>query len=197
MFISTIEERNEVQIPSFNGAIGDKLYMIPFTWEDLSKIPNKWRSFLLSIKDSFPKFKGKAFLTVDQKLVLANKPHRRAGRHTDGNYIQDSWGGGGWLNGVSGINNTPEQHKEMYLTKGLGTLIMSDYSSCIAWNKEFVGEPNHGGNCEHLKDQADYHSGIMLKENTIYLMGSQCVHESLPIKETTKRSLVRITLPIS
>lgn len=195
MIISKCKKLTQLSLPDFTGKIGDQLYMIPFKLNDLNKIPNKWKLFIESIKNYMPNFKGYAYLTVDQKFIPANKKHRRGGMHIDGNYDFCDWGGGGWLNGKSGINLSPENFKKSYLEEGLGTLIISNYSACKIWEGIIDDIPSMGGGCEHLKDKVETLNSYLLECNMLYWISSQCIHESLIIKENVKRTLCRITLP--
>ncbi|MES2218985.1 MAG: hypothetical protein V4501_11305 [Pseudomonadota bacterium] len=192
-------ELGDTLLPTFEGKVGDSIYMLPFLRDDISNIPDKYKDLVQKIMGFIPYFIGKAYLTVDQKLI--NKPgkrHRRGGLHVDGNYVQGGWGGdsGGWLNGISGIMNTPQEHQEMYLTEGMGTILASDYPACQVWSGEFNGEPSHGGNCDHLRDELADKETYILTPNKLYWLTHGCVHESMPIEEVVKRTLIRVTLPI-
>lgn len=138
---------------------------------------------------------AKVFITIDQKLVLPGKTHRRPGAHVDGNFIF-SWssGGGGWLTGENGRVLSPENHKLQYVNPMGGMLIVSDYQACRAWVGEIDDEPGQGGNCAHMADKLKTLESFLLDPNQVYLGNSTCVHESLPIQEEVQRTLIRITL---
>ena len=141
-----------------------------------------------------PKQTGKAYITIDEKIVRKGESHRRGGPHTDGNYLF-GWGGGGggWLTGEDGRFLPREQHEEQYCSEKGGMLIVSSYEACKGWNGEFEGQPNQGGDCTHL-DLSNMNS-FNLKSHTLYWGNSTFIHESLPLEEDVERQLVRITLP--
>ena len=184
-----------INVPSFKIGEQERHYMLPFTLNNLNTLPQKWAEFVKSIKQYLPKFSGVAYLTVDQKVINhENKHHRRGGAHIDGNYIAQCWNTG-WLNGKEGRQVRPEQHREMYIDKGLGTILISDYPACQVWTQPINAESGIGGNCEHLRNELDNMPSFVIPKNHLYHISSDCIHESLPIQEVTKRTLVRITLP--
>lgn len=184
-----------IELPSFNS---ERLYMHPI---DLSKplsLPDGFERWLNTIQEvlSFsPTNKGIAYITIDQKEVSKGKSHRRGGAHTDGNYLFGWGGGGGWLTGTNGRQLSEEKHNLQYNSETGGMLIVSDYSACKGWNGELNGIPNQGGCCEHLREQFDNLEEINLEKNKVYWMNSTAIHESLPLEEDYKRTLLRITLP--
>jgi hypothetical protein len=183
---------------------GDRLYMHAF---DISnpQLPagyERWNPYLMEMISHSPKKTGKAYLTIDEKLVTKGESHRRGGPHTDGNYLF-GWSpetpdggpdpGSGWLTGEDGRFLPREQHEEQYCSEKGGMLIISSYEACRGWNGEYDGQPNQGGDCSHLdlSKMEDFN----LKADTLYWGNSTFIHESLPLEEDVKRQLVRVTLP--
>lgn len=191
MILSISKELYPVSIPQHEGEIK----MLPFDLSNLEAIPAKFKSLVSKMIEFLPIKQGIAYLTVDGKLVEKGKTQRRGGAHTDGNYLQEGdWGGGGgngWKVGGNGRSLTPAEHKLSYESETGGMIITSNYPACKGWNGIFDGKPNTGGDCSHIK----LDTGFMLKPNTVYYGNSQWIHESLPIDQTTHRTLVRITLP--
>ncbi len=191
--ISKSKEIGKIKLPEYKG---DRVYMHEFLIED-PKMPRgyeRWNETLKTIVSHSPKKTGKAYITIDEKLVKTGESHRRGGPHTDGNYLF-GWGGGGsgWLTGEDGRVLPREKHLQQYCSDKGGMLIVSSYQACKAWNGEFKGEPNQGGDCSHI-DLSGLES-YNLKPNTLYWGNSTFIHESLPIEEDVERQLVRITLP--
>lgn len=192
----------EISLPEFRG---DKIYMYSFDIENpiLPSGYERWYSTISEIISHSPKKTGKAYLTIDEKIVNKGETHRRGGPHTDGNYLF-SWGnidpnpgqpqpGSGWLTGEDGRFLPREQHEQQYCSEKGGMLIVSSYESCKGWNGKYDGQPNQGGDCSHLN--LSEMETFILKTNTLYWGNSTFIHESLPVKEDVKRQLVRITLP--
>jgi hypothetical protein len=181
-----------ITLPEYKG---DRLYMHEFDMTNPS-LPmgyERWNTTLKEIVAASPKQTGKAYITIDEKIVRAGKSHRRGGPHTDGNYLFGWGGGGGWLTGEDGRFLPREQHKEQYCSEKGGMLIVSSYEACDGWNGEYNGEPNQGGDCSHL--DLEKMEKFRLKSNTLYWGNSTFIHESLPISEDVERQLIRITLP--
>ena len=185
----------EIKLPVF---MGDRLYMHPV---DISNplLPagyERWDSIIKEIIAHAPKQSGTAYITIDEKEVIAGETHRRGGKHIDGNYIH-GWGGGGdgagWLTGENGRMLPRDKHLEQYCSKTGGMLIVSSYPACIGWNGSYNDEPAQGGNCNHI--DVSKMDSTMLQANKIYWGNSTFIHESLPLKENVKRTIVRITLP--
>lgn len=193
MINSLIKEIEDIKFPDI--WMNEELYMFPIDIEMVSLI-QKTPFFVFS--DSIEKMlslspikKGIAYVTIDQKEVEKNKTHRRGGPHVDGNYFF-SWGSApGWLCGDGGRQLSPEKHKLQYENENGGFLMASSYSACRAWMGKYDGSPEQGGNCSHIK----LDEGFLLKANKIYLGNSTCIHESLPLPQKIKRTLIRITLP--
>lgn len=182
-----------ISLPEYRG---DRVYMHEFDIEN-PKLPTgyeRWESVFMDMINSSPKKTGKAFLTIDEKVVKKGESHRRGGPHTDGNYIF-GWGGGGsgWLTGEDGRFLPKEKHEKQYCSEKGGMLIVSSYEACKGWNGDYEGQPNQGGDCSHL-DLSKMESFI-LKKNNLYWGNSTFIHESLPLEEDVKRQLIRITLP--
>ena len=159
------------------------------------------------LKDAGIPMETKFFITIDESTVEEGKAHRRGGAHIDGNYLPEfqesgpSWGGGtgyswggGWLNGVPGRILTPDHQRACYESMLGGTIIATNYPACKVWDGEFEGTPGQGGSCEHFRDELDQMNQFTMEANTAYLINSTCIHQSMPVQETVKRQLVRLTL---
>ena len=182
-----------ISLPEYKG---DQVYMHEFDMANPS-LPvgcERWNSVLKDIISNSPKQTGKAYITIDEKIVRSGESHRP---HTDGNYLF-GWGGsgdggGGWLTGEDGRFLPREQHEEQYCSEKGGMLIVSSYKACKGWNGEFEGQPNQGGDCTHL--DLSKMECYEMESNTLYWGNSTFIHESLPVQEDVKRQLIRITLP--
>jgi hypothetical protein len=138
------------------------------------------------------------YLTVDEKIIPAGESHRRPGLHVDGWYKTEEnvgthapmrgggWGGGGggsW--GGAGVLGD----------EGTGLLTIASSPGCKAWKQDFQGEPNHEGDCEHMRPQCSEDHGEILKPGSLYWFSSLCVHESLRLSVERRRHFVRLSLP--
>jgi hypothetical protein len=197
MIVSKVQFLAKFALPAF---AGDQLYMHEIAIGEKWSLPPalvRWTDTVRAMLALAPGVQGRAFVTVDQREVKRGQSQRRPGPHVDGNYLFD-WGGGGgggWLTGAAGRQLEPADHRLQYCSPTGGMLIASDYEACRAWRGRFDGEPDQGGNCEHMQEQINRAELVPLVANAAYWMNSTGIHESLPVRATVQRSLLRITLP--
>lgn len=130
---------------------------------------------------------GIAHMTVDEKIVAPGFSQRRPGPHVDGCYmpVQGKWGGGGggWNHYC---NNVP--------FKRMPIIVASSVKGCRAWKGTFDGQPTEDGDVAHMSDQLG--EGEILPNNYGYLLSPDCIHESMKFDRPTKRTFLRIALPV-
>lgn len=192
---SEILEVKAVEIPSW---CGDRIYMHPIDLSGPVVLPYgvcRWQPLVDCALSSLPIREGIGYVTIDEKEVVAGQTHRRGGAHTDGNYLYGWKGGGGWMTGTDGRYLPEEKHKAQYCSTTGGMLITSSHEGCRVWQGEYAGEPRQGGDCEHLRSQLAKMTNLLLEPFKLYWMNSTAIHESLPMPQTVRRSLLRITLP--
>ncbi len=193
---SKIQEKESIQFPTFRKAL---LYMHRFNIDN-PNLPEGYEDFkpvFLNILKESGLTTGSAHVTIDSRLILKGQSHRLPGPHVDGNY-DGNWGGGGgngWLLGDKGRPMSVEDHTKYYCSNDGGMLIASNYSACKVWTGSFDFKPGQGGNCLANANEINAMPNFILKPNTTYLTNSTCIHESIPVKETVERILMRITLP--
>jgi len=136
--------------------------------------------------------RGRAYMTVDEKIVSAGATQRRPGPHVDGCFTPaaNKWGhgggGGGWLHGCNDI------HAEVIAR--MAVIVAASVPGCRAWRGEFTGTPASDGDLKHIAAQLD--GGEVLPANVGYLLSPDCVHESMPMHADTPRTFLRIALPV-
>jgi len=117
------------------------------------------------------------YLMIDQEEVKAGRTHRRPGVHFDGV----------WIPGLDTSYTLTENdtNKLMFLA--------SNVEGCAAYrgtyDSRLVGE---GGDCSRVPVLAM--ERVVLKPNTCYAMTVVTLHESIPVVENCKRTLVRINV---
>jgi hypothetical protein len=129
---------------------------------------------------------GSAHMTVDEGEIERGTTQRRPGPHVDGCFVPSHNGwehtGGGWKHYC---NNTGTEYGRMPV------IVASNIARCKAWKGVFAGEPKNDGDLSHL----ELPEGEILPANVAYLLSPDCIHESLPMIETVKRTFLRIALP--
>lgn len=130
-------------------------------------------------------FAGKAWMTVDEKIVRAGESQRRPGPHVDGKFNMTAvkWGGGGGWNHACNlvpVTRTP-------------VIVAASAVGCRAWTGQFEAQPREDGDLTHILDKLG--EGDVLPANVGYLLSGDCVHESMIMERDTQRTFLRIALP--
>jgi hypothetical protein len=179
-FESSIKLSGEITFPEFSGI---RILQMPFILGDIESIPDflfHWKNTFLQLFDISHIKNGIAYITIDEKIVKKDETHRRKGLHVDGvfeGHAECTFGGG------------------TFGTIKDGMYLASSEIGCRAWNQSFNGWAGYEGECDHLLDQCKPENEVILNKNKIYWLGGLCVHESIPMKKDTKRTLIRMTLP--
>jgi hypothetical protein len=131
---------------------------------------------------------GIAHMTVDEKIVLPGMSQRRPKPHVDGCYIPElnRWGGGGWQHNCNDVGASEIGR--------MAIIVAASVSGCRAWRGKFDGRPAPDGDLSHIDDKLG--DGEVLPANVGYLLSPDCVHESIVFQRPTKRSFLRIALPV-
>jgi len=193
MIPSRFRELGRCPLPDFDGI---RILQMPIILGDDGSIPDyicDWIPALLKCAEVVSEHVGKVcYLTIDEKTVVAGESSRRPNLHVDGYWktgdssCGGSWGGGGG-GGMWGGGGSDVWHQ------GTGLLTISNPAGCKVWNQDFEGEPHIEGDCEFLREKCG--EGELLASGTLYWLSSGCVHESLPMRESTKRQFMRLSLP--
>lgn len=129
-------------------------------------------------------FSGKAYMTVDEKIVQSGQSQRRPKPHVDGCFREDRnrWGHPGWNHTC---NNVPVDR--------MPVIVAASVVGCMVWQGSFGVSPTDSGDLSHIEDQL--FDGELLSANRGYLLSPDCIHESLVFDKNTQRSFLRIALP--
>lgn len=144
--------------------------------------------------------RGIAHMTVDEQVVQAGRSQRRPRPHVDGCFVpgapnprvkgaSGSWNPGptpGWLHYCNDIGRGPIAR--------MAVIVAADVPGCRAWRGDFNGQPKDDGDLTHIADQLG--EGEILPPNVGYLLAPDCVHESMIFAEDTRRTFLRIALPV-
>ncbi len=130
---------------------------------------------------------GLAHMTVDEKVIRPGWSQRRPDAHVDGQYLkaEGRWGhpAPGWAHYC---NNIPVSR--------MAIIVAASVPGCIAYAGEFDGEPKDDGDLEHIRNQLG--DGELLPAGRGFLLSPDCVHESIRFPVATKRTFLRIAMPI-
>lgn len=127
--------------------------------------------------------RGTAHMTVDEKVVKAGWSQRRPKPHVDG-----CFNGHDWQHPTPGWNH----YCNHLPVPRMAVIVAASEPGCVAWRGEFEGEPRRDGDLSHL----ELGKGELLQANTGYLLSPDCIHESLVMERDTRRTFLRIALPL-
>jgi hypothetical protein len=133
---------------------------------------------------------GIAHMTVDEKVVQAGMSQRRPLPHVDGCFVpaNAAWGHEpSWLHYCNNIRTSPIPR--------MAVIVVASVAGCKAWRGKFEGMPRDDGDLSHIADQLK--EGEVLAANVGYLLSPDCVHESMMFSQLTRRTFLRIALPVS
>jgi len=165
-----------IGVVDFPESKGININMMPFIMGDLLSIPIEYRHYsdIINSCDLPESEIGKiGYLTITESLVTKGESQRRGGIHTE-KHPNRSWGGGGgsWGGHEGGI----------YMASNVN-------NSCSIWNN-FIEEPGDMGCCEHIREELG--EGKLLKKGELVWITDATPHESMPLKENTKRQFFRL-----
>lgn len=156
-----------------------RIMMMPVVLGQLDGVPVHYQPLVQALyNDTEVQHLGQiGYLTIDERELKPNESLRRSGLHVDGYYHGRSgaWGGGGAWGSV-----------------GNGMLTVSSTRHCRAYLGVVNGMPGDEGECDHLVMPNE---GELFEAGQVYWLDGACVHESVPVTETTRRQFVRLSLP--
>lgn len=212
---SILQRRGAVPFPEFSG---ERVYMRPF--HKARGLPfdlRRWQPTVDAMLQGVD-VAGPIYIMIDQGVVQQGTAQRRPGLHIDGYWIPalrahgaepaDEWNPPKDLGEHSSTPADPGVHAASARASGPGgthkwshsdfrtpeaLILASDVCGSRALVGEFDSPPGEGGDYTHLAtaglQPVDLLAGIAYAGNVTML------HESLPLKVATPRTLVRLNVP--
>jgi hypothetical protein len=192
------KEEQEVSSTSFVGKIefpefsGVRCLMMPYIQGDPDSLPDEYATYRDIVSNLAIKPGGVGFLTIDESVVEAGKPHRgaraKAARalHTEAGRLPGeiyAWGGqgGGW-----------GKHHRVTLDYDVQILLANSLSgTCAVWDAVHENTSIDGDIGDFAEDYP-YSSATLLQAGDVHRIGILTPHESIPVLSTTKRQFLRI-----
>ena len=176
-----------ITFPEFTGL---RCLMMPYRQGEPDSVPDTYVAYRDIIRDVFITRGDIGYLTIDESVAAAGKPHRgtrakfdralhtEAGRRPGRIY---AWGGGKW----GGAENVAlERDLEILLANNID-------DSCAVWNSEHE-DTSDDGDIGHESARYPYAAATMMKAGEVHRIGILTPHESLPVAETCRRQFLRI-----
>lgn len=179
----------QIKFPSYSGV---RCLMMPYIQGDPDSVPTTYSSYRDIIKSVFIKRGDLGFLTIDESVATAGKPHRgkraKYGRalHTEAGrdpneVLQWGDGGGNWGG-----------RKAVTLDRDVRILIASNLdNSCAVWDAEHE-RTSLDGDIGHEAEKYPYSNAVLLKAGEVCEIGILTPHESLPVVSDFNRQFLRI-----
>lgn len=163
--------------------------MMPYIQGDPGSVPAKYQLYAEIIRNVIIKRGDTGYLTIDESVVKAGKPHRgkraRYARalHTEAGLHKSryGWGSPGW---GDAHNVTLDEDVEVILANNLT-------NSCALWNATHK-DTSIDGDIGHEAETYPYDEAIFMKAGEVHKIGIFTPHESLPVEKTVKRQFLRI-----
>lgn len=173
-----------VAFPAFKGR---QVYMheIDLSDPDMGPLLGDYTPMVRSLCRSSGVSSGRAFVTVDEKIVAAGGSQRRPRPHVDGCFMPSAqrWGhpGPAWVHGA--------------VIKRMPVIVAASVSGCRAWRGDIEATPESDGDLSTISGHIG--AGEMLPANIGFLLSPDCIHESMTFATATQRSFLRIALPVN
>ena len=164
--------------------------MMPYIQGESASVPDEYKPYAAIIDSVFHKKGDVGYLTIDESLALAGKPHRgtraksaralhtEVGRDPAKVYYRwgGSWGG----------------KDEVILDGDVEILLANNVDdSCAIWNASHP-ETSLDGDIGHESGRYPYKDAVLVKSGEVHKIGILTPHESLPVRETCERQFLRI-----
>jgi hypothetical protein len=180
-----------IDFPKFSGV---RCLMMPFIQGDPESVPADYSAYSEIIRSVCIEKGSVGFLTIDESVAVAGKPHRGAraqeerALHTEVGRIpgRDYGRGGGWGGGGWGSRHTVtlDGDTQILLANNLD-------DSCAVWDATHE-DTSIDGDIGYAAELYPYEKAVMMKAGEVHRIGILTPHESLPVRETFARQFLRI-----
>jgi hypothetical protein len=184
----TVQFKGHIQFPAFTGI---RCLMMPYIQGEPESVPECYRTGYESIlQERFLRKGDIGYLTIDESVAVAGKPHRgarsktsralhtEAGRHPDKVY---AWGGGGW---GSAHRVTLDDDVRILLANNVD-------GSCAIWDA-WHENTSIDGDIGDSSQEYPYSDATFMRSGDVFEIGILTPHESLPVTQDVRRQFIRI-----
>ena len=187
MNTSHIQQIGRVSFPAFTG---ERVYMREFTKaEGLPPDLRRWQDTVDAMLHEVDA-PGSIYIMIDQGEVQQNQSHRRAGLHLDGYWCAATAKHRG---SHVGSWDTKPAWSYCDFSAPEAIILASDVCASRAFAGGWDGHCGEGGDCSHVDVSAL--NEVQLLGGLAYAGNVSVLHESLPVLQATKRTLVRLNVP--
>ena len=178
---------SKIDFPAYTGI---RCLMMPYIQGEPESVPEKYRSYADVLESQFIKKGDIGYLTIDESVAKAGSPHRASraksprALHTEVGKIPGTmylrWGGG-WAG-----------RDDVLLDGDVSILLANSVNdTCAVWDA-IHKDTSLDGDIGYASEQYPYETAKMMQAGEVFKLGVFTPHESLPVKEDTKRQFLRI-----
>jgi hypothetical protein len=192
------DDMTTIQFPAYSGV---RCLMMPYIQGDPESVPDVYAPYRDIVSTVFLRNGDIGFLTIDESLAVAGKPHRGAhakhGRalHTEAGIVRGVTGWGdppapspGWGHPRPGWGG----RHTVTLDRNVKVLIASNLDdTCAVWDAEHENT-SEDGDIGYAADLYPYGEAAILKAGELREIGIFTPHESLPVKRDVRRQFIRV-----
>lgn len=182
---------NKITTISFPEFSGLRCLMMPYIQGDPKSVPDAYKAYADIVRNVFVKRGDVGYLTIDESVADAGKPHRgkraRFDRaiHTEAGLLRGKFGWGDPKPGWGGKH-------AVVLERDVKVLLANNIDdSCAIWDAEHKNT-SVDGDIGHAAEEYPYRDAKLMKAGEVYEIGIFTPHESLPVKRTVRRQFLRI-----
>lgn len=175
-----------IRFPAFTGL---RCLMMPYIQGDPLSVPEVFRRYADIIRSVFIRKGDVGYLTIDESVAVAGKPHRGAraryerALHTEAGKLPGpyyNWGG------------TWGGSPKVMLERDVGILLANNLNdSCAVWDAVHE-DTSLDGDIGHIAERYPYSSAVLMQAGEVHQIGILTPHESLPVKANVERQFLRI-----
>lgn len=186
-----------ITFPAFSGL---RCLMMPYIQGESASIPDTYAPYRNIVDSVFTQKGDIGFLTIDESLAAAGKPHRgkhaKYGRalHTEAGRVPGPIYGWGWgsPDPYPKPQPGPTLRHRVTLDRDVRIILANNLDdSCALWNAEHENT-SADGDIGNVAEQYPYEDATLLKAGEVYEIGILTPHESLPVRKNFNRQFLRI-----
>lgn len=171
-----------IAFPRYSGL---RCLMMPYIQGMPGSVPAEYDAYADILRDVYVKRGDIGYLTIDESVVMAGKPHR-GDRAKHGRAIHTEAGkrpGGCWGWGSSDL---------VRLDRDVQILLANSLEgSCAVWDANHE-DTSLDGDIGHVADLYPYEAATLMRAGDVHKIGILTPHESLPVWRDVRRQFLRI-----
>lgn len=173
-----------IAFPKFTGL---RCLMMPYVQGDPDSVPKEYHAYADIIASAYLRAGDVGYLTIDESIAHAGKPHRGKRARTDRALHTEAG-----VRAYKAVWGAWGSSEEVTLDPGVEILLANNLDdSCAVWDA-WHPDTSRDGDIGHLSADYPYSMAELMKAGEVRRIGIFTPHESLPVKRTVHRQFLRI-----